>query len=291
MGYSNINFDPIFKKIPRLNQLGPGSIQIDELPGYTNRNFRLKTEKSDWVLRIPKPETNQFINRQFEAHNSCIAESLELTAENLWRDESGLSLTMTLKYTRPIRLVDLDKESVFDQLVELIQRLHKSTEKFMGRVDLAELLTRYYRLSPGRYQQLGKPVYQVALDKIQTFGGRDDRLQLSHNDLVLENILIDANDRIWIIDWEYASMASPFWDLATICNAFELGADRSRSFLEAYQPGARKYDFELLIDYRYALQVLSIFWMAAFTDTGIDSKIQQLSNNPEFLAEKALCLK
>ncbi len=279
-----LDFGPIFERIPQLRGLDCNKTRITILPGYTNQNFRLEHGLQDWVLRIPKAETNQYMNRQFEAHNADIAEAIGIAPKCAWRDQSGLSLTMTLNRTRAITPDDINRESISRQLVKVIRSLHDCNKNFRGRVDLADLLARYYRLVPASHRQLASSVYQLAQSKIQKLLSRDDRLRPSHNDLVLENVLIDDSDRIWIIDWEYSSMASPYWDLATVCNALAFDRNQAGELLKIYQLRVPASDLELLIGYRYVLQVLSICWMAAFTEADIDSQILNLSRDPRFEA-------
>jgi thiamine kinase-like enzyme len=278
------DFDPIFKCIPQLQGLDCNKTRITKLSGYTNQNFRIVNGVQDWVLRIPKTETNQYINRQFEAYNTDIAETLGLAPKCAWRDQSGLSLTSTLNRTRPITPNDITRESISQQLVTVMRSLHDCNKNFQGQVDLGELLVQYYRLVPASHRHLASSVYKVAQAKIEKLLIRDKRLRPSHNDLVLENILLDDADRIWIIDWEYSSMAPPYWDLATVCNAMAFDRYQSSDLLKTYQRQALENDLELLIDYRYILQVLSIFWMAAFTKADIESQIQSLSRDPGFEA-------
>ncbi len=89
----------------------------------------------------------------------------------------------------------------------------------------------------------------------------------SHNDLVLENILIDATGQIWLIDWEYSSMASPYWDLATLCNAAKLDQTQCAWLITEYGNHCLNLVPEILSDYRYMLGVLSNCWMAVFGET------------------------
>ncbi len=341
MKYSISDFDPIFKRIPQLRGMNSRDFQIRLLPGYTNQNIHLKNSQDDWVLRIPKVETNQYINRQFEAHNAAIAAGLDIAPNCVWRDDSGLSLSMTLKNTRSMTPADLHDESTAGVLIKILKQLHgsgckfrgradlagllnryyalvsthqqediKNTRsmtpadlhdestagvlikilkqlhgsgcKFRGRVDLAGLLNRYYALVSTHQQEDIKNIHARAQIKLENLSDDDTELVPSHNDLVLENILIGDTGRIWIIDWEFASMASPWWDLATLCNASELSRDESASLLAIYQGEVSKTALRLLADYRYVLQVLSICWMAAFTETSIGRQIEKLSNNPEY---------
>jgi len=279
---TEVDFDPIFKRIPVLRELNRNNIQISKLPGDTNNNFRLQSEGVDWVLRVPKKSTNQYINRQFETNNVYIAEALGLLPKCCWRDQSGLSLIKTLPGTRPVSGDDFKKITVARQLMDSIRSLHDCQQKFLGQVDLVELLTRYYRLMPISYREIAASIYRVAQHKANELSFNDEQLRPSHNDLVLENILIDDTGRIWIIDWEYSSMASPYWDLATICNSFELNCAQSRDLLENYLQHTAVKEFDTLMDYRYVLQVLSICWIATFTDTDITSKFESLCRNPAF---------
>jgi thiamine kinase-like enzyme len=255
--------------------------QISALPGYTNQNFHLKNNRDDWVLRIPKQETNQYINRRFEAYNAGVAAHLNIAPDCAWRDDSGLSLSVTLNNTRTMTAADLDNESIAGALMKILKRLHGSGGRFQGRVDLPGLLNRYYALVSRHQQKNIKSIYAQAQIKIKTLSDGDTKLVPSHNDLVLENILIGDSGQIWIIDWEYASMASPWWDLATLCNASELSCEESANLLKIYRGEASKTALRLLADYRYVLQVLSICWMAAFTETDIGRQIVILSNHAE----------
>lgn len=56
---------------------------------------------------------------------------------------------------------------------------------------------------------------------------------LCHNDLLPANLL-DDGERLWIIDWEYAAMGDPFFDLGNLStmNGFELHDDQE--LLSAY---------------------------------------------------------
>ncbi len=100
---------------------------------------------------------------------------------------------------------------------------------FEGTVDIELLVTRYYQLMPKPKQIELSDSFQNTRLTIKNILQQDKRLVPSHNDLVLENILFDKR-RIWIIDWEYAAMASPYWDIATLCNAAQLTASQAENF-------------------------------------------------------------
>ena len=63
---------------------------------------------------------------------------------------------------------------------------------------------------------LGKPI--LLKPKIQKRFKMD--FVLSHNDLNIKNILFDKH--VKFIDWEYAGVGDRYFDLATVCEAFDL---------------------------------------------------------------------
>jgi len=64
-------------------------------------------------------------------------------------------------------------------------------------------------------------------------------LRPCHNDLLNANF-IDDGERIRIVDWEYAGMGDPFFDLGNFSINHELTADEDATLLAAYDgPTAR----------------------------------------------------
>jgi thiamine kinase-like enzyme len=57
--------------------------------------------------------------------------------------------------------------------------------------------------------------------------------RLCHNDLQLQNV-IDAGARLWVVDWEYAAMGNPYFDLGGFGVNAELGEDEEATVLAAY---------------------------------------------------------
>ena len=58
-----IDLSQAFACIPLLHGYDVDDFTISHLPGYTNCNYRLYNQRFDWVLRIPRPATNGFIDR------------------------------------------------------------------------------------------------------------------------------------------------------------------------------------------------------------------------------------
>jgi thiamine kinase-like enzyme len=82
---------------------------------------------------------------------------------------------------------------------------------------------------------------------------------LCHNDLVCQNVL--EGDGLALIDWEYAGMGDPFFDLAIVVQHHELEENLARHFLAAYlqhQPDEK--ELERLAKQRRFYKALLNLW-------------------------------
>ena len=55
-----------------------------------------------------------------------------------------------------------------------------------------------------------------------------------HNDLLSENFIVDADGKMWIIDWEYGGMADPYFDLGDHVMEHPYSRDEERLIIETY---------------------------------------------------------
>ena len=254
--------DWAFAHIPLLAGYAAADFHIASLPGYTNRNYRLYNGEQDWVLRLPKPLTNRLIDRAAEAHNQNLAHQLGLAPQVAWRNEEGITLTPTLANSRNLRAADLDRDDGLAIVVEPFQRLHRSALRFVGGLDLRCTLQQHYELLQPR-QRAGFSARMIQAERVLSLLEADKSAPVpSHRDPVPGNLLLD-DQRLWLIDWEYSAMASPYWDLAILCNEAELDLARSRRLLQAYCAGGPTMKESILFDYRGLLKLLDDCWMSA----------------------------
>ena len=252
----------VFTEIPQLTASQATDFQISPLPGYTNRNYRLNNASDDWILRMPRAQTNQLIDRTAEAHNQTLAHQLGIAPQAAWRNEDGVSLTATITNSRNLQLTDLDDAGRLATIVEPLQRLHRSKLHFIGGLDLRNTLRQHVEL----LQPTQRSAFATRLAQAERVLSLLDAQRLesvpSHRDPVLGNLLL-GEQRCWLIDWEYSAMASPHWDLAILCNAAELDLAQSRRLLQAYCADGAAMKESILFDYRGLLKLLNDCWMAA----------------------------
>jgi aminoglycoside phosphotransferase (APT) family kinase protein len=59
-------------------------------------------------------------------------------------------------------------------------------------------------------------------------------MALCHHDIHRQNMVLDDTDRLWLVDWEYAGLNDPVFDLASYASQCGLSGDSLQVLCEAY---------------------------------------------------------
>lgn len=99
-----------------------------------------------------------------------------------------------------------------------------------------------------------------------------------HNDLNASNFLV-GNSRVFVIDWEFASMNDPAWDLAYFMTISRMPEEKSKIFLESYQ--SKVSNDPTLVDRITAYKPITLVFLGTFF---------AYRNNPDFTELSSMCL-
>lgn len=95
------------------------------------------------------------------------------------------------------------------------------------------------------------------------------RPALCHNDLVHSNII--GCKRVQLIDWEYAAVGDPYFDLAIVVRHHQLSANCVEHFLNAYFESPGKEHFSRLETFcRLYDQLAALWYLLVVSQTGHD---------------------
>ena len=212
-----------------VERVWPGrAVTIEPLGGgITNHNFKVELGGEAFVLRIGGKDTELLgIDRTAEHAASRIAAELGLAPEVVaFLEPEGYLVT---------RYVDgevgrLDVPSVGAAL----RRLHHGPA-LPRRFDAFHVVEAY-RATAVERGVVVPPFYERASELARAIERRrrDAPLRPCHNDLLNANF-IDDGERLWIVDWEYAGMGDPLFDLGNFAVNHALDADGERALLAAY---------------------------------------------------------
>lgn len=86
-----------------------------------------------------------------------------------------------------------------------------------------------------------------------------------HNDVWPDNLIKDKQNKIWLVDWEYATMGDPYYDLAYWIESARLNHEQETIFLNAYFKDMQLFalDETILQKYKMFCNWITLCWAYA----------------------------
>ena len=210
-----------------VERLWPGSTAHIEVlgGGITNRNFKVVLDGESLVLRIGGKDTGLLgIDREHEHEASLVAAALGIAPEVV-RFQDGCLVT---------RYVEGETGRADPTEVgRLLRRLHDGPS-IPGRFDAFRVVEVYAETAAERGIRIPDE-YDHARDIAAEIESLRAGVPLApcHNDLLAANFIRDG-ERVWLVDWEYAGMGDPFFDLANFAVNNGLDEEGEAALLDAY---------------------------------------------------------
>lgn len=203
--------------------------------GITNNNFRLEVGGEAFVLRITGANTELLgINRNQEYEANLLAGRLGIAPEVVYFIQPEGYLVTRFITGRPIPPEEMRQPENLRRVMEVVRKIHGmptlSGNFSVFRVidSYAETARRYQVSFPGNFDQL--------MGRIQN---AESALMIHaeqpcpcHNDLLNANFLTDG--QLYVLDWEYAGMGDPFFDLANFSDHHSLSEEQDDWLLKCY---------------------------------------------------------
>jgi thiamine kinase-like enzyme len=215
------------------------------LGGLSNASYHLDLPDGPLVLRVPRPNPGPFcIDRLEEAQAACFAGMAGFGPPVVYADPHGVMLTRYIEDAKPmsVEVYRSDPGSVH-RTADAVVRLHRSGQRFKRHFNPFRIISDYRDECQRLYR--GAPVLPSRLEAVVEEAGTrmtasSVPLVPSHCDLVPENCL-DTGSRVFLIDWEYARMNDPAWDLAYLCVEGGFDASQEQLLLASYDNDAVTY--------------------------------------------------
>jgi thiamine kinase-like enzyme len=218
-----------------------GDLAIERIGGLTNRNYKITLGPERYVLRLAGAGTSDYIDRAAEAHNARVAAAAGVNAPVLhFEVADGTLLARYIDDSLTMSETAFKDLARIERAAHAFRRMHRCSEPFAGRFDVFAQIDEYLALLrrnsariPDGYEALQKEADAAR----QVMSERPAALAPCHNDPLAENFL-DAPDRMYLVDWEYAGMNDPMWDLGDLSVEAGFGPEQDEALLRAYFEGA-----------------------------------------------------
>ena len=201
--------------------------------GITNRNFRVRLGEREYVLRLHGKDTDLLgISREAERIANSAAAALGIAPEVAATFEGGL-------LTRFIACAPLDSSEIAARVEEVARALrafHGTEVSLPAAFWVPDLLADYERIVAERGAQTPAPYAQareLAARIVAALPAVERRP--CHNDLLAGNLVRERElDKVMIVDWEYAGMGHPFFDLGNLSVNNDFDEETDDRLLRAY---------------------------------------------------------
>jgi thiamine kinase-like enzyme len=259
-------------RMPLLARIPVDELTIERLPGLTNRNFKIITSNGPYVLRLPGAGTEKYIDRTAEAHDAALAAGAGLTPEILFADPAtGLMLTRFVDGAETLTTAAMHDPATLHDAARILQRLHDSGVVFRRKMQVFDKIDSYLQKSLRAAAQFGE--VRRAAEKLRDLVDNPDRrLAPCHIDPTPHNFIRgrDASgaERLYLIDWEYAEMSEPAYDLAGLSIEADFSDAEDRALFAAYGEGVKGATPDRFAAYKVSLYLMAGSWAAMAAEFG-----------------------
>ncbi len=197
-----------------------GHLDISRMGGLTNHTYKVRTDAGkQYVVRIPGDGTEDMIDRNDEQISTELACRLNIDAKIYYFGKDGSKVTQYIPDAVTMSPETMAQSEHIMQAAEIYRTLHNCGVDTHVSFDVFDMAASYERIIHENHVFLFDD-YDTVKKQVMEVKQEIDRLCSPalvpcHNDPLCENWVL-GSDRMYLIDWEYAGMNDPMWDLADI---------------------------------------------------------------------------
>lgn len=181
--------------------------------GMTNRSFIFTVNNKRYIMRIPGEGTDKLIDRKEEYDVYQRVKKEPYTEKILYLNpDSGYKISEFLEDTR-----NSDANNIQDvkKSMSVLRKFHNQNYQVDHTFDLWKQINFYESLRKTASAYRDYEEIKDCVLKLKPFiEDNVTKWSLCHIDANYDNFLIDQNNNVFLIDWEYAGMQDPDLDIA-----------------------------------------------------------------------------
>lgn len=236
---------------------------VRRLGGLTNHTYAVELKGSNYLFRLPGEGTEQLINRKDEKVSSELASSIGVDTELIYfNGETGVKISSYVDGAVTMSPQSMCKTKNLQEAARIFRTLHTCGQETGVPFEVFEMAENYEKIITEHnvelfpdYKNVRKAVMSVKRETEQY----PCRKVPCHNDPLCEN-WVRGVERMYLVDWEYAGMNDPMWDLADLSIEAEYGVREDELLLETYledkvgrEEKLRFYTNKIYLDFLWSL--------------------------------------
>lgn len=221
------------------SELGQTDItNIRRLGGMTNHTYAVSIAGEEiYVVRLPGDGTETLINRRNEEISTKLAFKLDIDTKLLYFDKNGIKITRYIDDAMTMSAESLREEENIALAAKIFKKLHSCDVDTGVPFEVFDMATGYENIIMEHniplyddYKSIKQFVFEI---KNMIDAKEAVKFAPCHNDPLCEN-RVRSNERMYLIDWEYAGMNDPMWDLADLSIEAAYEEDEDEILLKEY---------------------------------------------------------
>jgi len=262
----------LINQIPFFKEKKAKVEKIEDLPGgLTNHNFKVTIDGKMYALRIAGEGTLEYLDRKAEKHNATLMSDMGINAKIIYYDENTGNQVCEYIDGKTLHIDDFHQAENLKMAARIFSKYHNCGQEFLGEFDPIKITMSYNDLLMEKkvelyegYDKVWKKVEEIK----EALEHNPQKLTPTHNDPLPENYLLDERG-MWLIDWEYAGMNDPMFDLGDFSVEMNLDKEEEIFFLEEYFGGEVTLSkYGLVVIHKFLCDVLWSAWAVLQIATG-----------------------
>lgn len=284
--------------IPRIKELlrivfgNDKYIEIIRLGGMTNRSYRIVRDNGEiFLVRIPGDGTEELISRSDERKSTELACKLDIDSELLYFGSDGTKVMRFINNPQIMNDEVMRQNSIISQAADIFRKLHTCGCDTGVRFEVFEMADMYENIIKNNnvklyddYLEVKKIIMNI---KSEIDVQQEPKRVPCHNDCLVDNWVLDENNRLYLIDWEYSGMNEPMWDLSCLSIEAQYTTIEDIKLLNAYygrsatvEENKKFIAAKLYVDYLWTLWGLTrVPYDGAFMQEYADERYGRLKAN------------
>jgi len=185
--------------------------------GLTNTCYKLSLDNGDYIIRLNAPNTQALgIDRSIEKRIHQLVSSINFTSSIRYCDDEDRYWIRDYIEGEVLadNIADIT-QTTLSHMIEQLKALHQVPVKIeLPEINISDKAEAYWQIiasqQPDNDVLKMKPLMQISMSEPPA-----GNFCLCHLDPVLANWLY-TSEGLQLLDWEYAGMAHPLWDLAAL---------------------------------------------------------------------------
>ncbi len=224
-------------KIQEENFSNAKILEIETLNGMTNNTYCVTLDSGKYVFRLPTKMSENLIDRHNEKIFTLLACELGIDSPiTLFDEVSGVKIARYIDEAVTLNCELIKEPENVKLIAQTFKKLHTAQCEQGGVFDYDTIVHQYEQVMREHnvelyadYEQFKQQIFAIRKE----FEKRGTKLVPCHCDPLCEN-WIRSFERIYLVDWEYAGLNDPMWDLADISIEGHFGEKEDSLMLETY---------------------------------------------------------